>query len=419
MPTAPIPDNDASRLETLDSYSILDSLPEREYEDITALASYICETPISLISLIDKNRQWFKSAHGVKVEETDRAESFCAYTLTRTETLVVEDALRDARFLDNPLVIGSPGIRFYAGAPLIAPNGHVLGTICVLDTKPKQLSPAQIAALESLSRQAMSLMESRRRLMINERTTEVLLRTEKLAAIGRLASSMAHEINNPLEAVTNLLYLARMKAQNSDVIDWLDQADMELRRVSTIASQALRFHRQASNPQPVSCTNLFLSTLDLNAARIKNFNITVEKRKRADEPVVCFEGDVRQVLHNVISNAIDAMPKGGRLLVRSRGGTDWETGRKGLVLTIADSGTGMDSATQRKIFDAFYTTKGIGGSGLGLWISADIMHRHHGKIIIRSSQKTSNSGTVVVLFIPYEKPSERGACETTASVGNY
>jgi signal transduction histidine kinase len=235
------------------------------------------------------------------------------------------------------------------------------------------------------------------------------MQSEKLAAVGRMASSMAHEINNPLEAVTNLLFLARKNAAKPDVAGWLDQAELELRRVSVIANQTLRFHKQSTNPREISCVDLYSTVLNLYEARLRNHGIRVEKRKRASRPVECFEGDVRQILSNLVTNAIDAMPEGGCLYVRSREGTDWRTGRKGLVLTLADSGIGMSEATQRRMFEAFFSTKGIGGAGLGLWISADIMQRHQGRILIRSSQRKDASGTVVTLFLPFDasrKPSE-------------
>ena len=237
---------------------------------------------------------------------------------------------------------------------------------------------------------------------LQKKSEELVRRTEKLAVAGRLASSMAHEINNPLEAVTNLLYLSRLRAEDPEQQVWLDEAEMELRRISIIANQTLRFHKQASKPQAITCGSLFSTTLSVYEARLKNAGITVEKRKRANEPVECFEGDIRQVLSNIVTNAIDSMPSGGRLLVRSREGTDWRTGRRGLVLTLADTGTGMDPHVQSKMYEAFFSTKGIGGSGLGLWISADIMHRHQGRISIRSSQQEGRKGTVVALFLPFE-----------------
>ena len=402
MPAAPIPDNDAERVATLRQYSILDTLPEQSYEDLTALATYICGTPTALISLVDQDRQWFKSKVGIDVDETERSVSFCAHTIAKPEMMVINDTYLDPRFAENPLVVADPQIRFYAGAPLVAPNGHVLGTICVIDSKPRELSGAQIAALEALSRQVMALLEARLQLIDNQKAAAALMQSEKLAAVGRLASSMAHEINNPLEAVTNLLYLSRKRAQDREVQAWLDQAEIELRRVSIITSQALRFHKQSSNPQAITCLSLFSTTLSVYEGRLTNAGIVVEKRKRAIEPVACFEGDIRQVLSSLVTNAIDAMPGGGRLLVRSRKGTDWRTGRQGLVLTLADTGTGIDKATQRRMYEAFFTTKGIGGSGLGLWISAEIMQRHGGRILIRSSQAEGHRGTVVTLFLPSE-----------------
>lgn len=235
-----------------------------------------------------------------------------------------------------------------------------------------------------------------------KRAEEALIQAEKLAAVGRLASSIAHEINNPLESVTNLIYLARQHAVDPDAQRFLAGADEELRRVSIITNQTLRFHKQSTNPQAVSCTELFLSVLSIFEGRFKNSKVRVEKRKRARRPVVCFEGDVRQVLSNLVGNAIDAMPDGGRLLVRSRETTDWRTGRRGVALTIADDGIGMSPQTQRRIFEAFYTTKGFNGTGLGLWISAEIMERHQGRLRIRSSQQEQHHGTVVVMFLPFE-----------------
>jgi GAF domain-containing protein len=159
--------DETARLAALHRYSILDTLPEQIYEDITALASLVCDTPMSLISLVDADRQWFKSEHGLAdqglegVRQTPRSQSFCAHTLGNGRTLIVRDATLDPRFNDNPSVVGKPGIRFYAGAPIIEPDGHVLGTVCVIDTKPRSISLIQIAALEALARHAMALMEMR------------------------------------------------------------------------------------------------------------------------------------------------------------------------------------------------------------------------------------------------------------------
>ncbi len=233
------------------------------------------------------------------------------------------------------------------------------------------------------------------------RTEAALIKSEKLAAVGRLASSIAHEINNPLESVTNLIYLAQQSVELPEVRSYLEMAEKELRRVANITSQTLRFHRQSSKPVDITCLDLFSTVLTIYEGRLKNANIRVEKRKRANRPVQIYEGDIRQVLNNVVGNAIDAMPHGGRLLVRSREGRNWLTGQEGIVLTIADTGVGMDRATLARVFEAFFTTKGINGTGLGLWISAEIMERHQGRIGVRSRQSPVGSGTVVTLFLPF------------------
>jgi PAS domain S-box-containing protein len=237
----------------------------------------------------------------------------------------------------------------------------------------------------------------------SKRAELALMQTEKLAAVGRLASSIAHEINNPLESVTNLLYLARETAINPETKEYLSIADRELRRVSVIANQTLRFHKQSSKPQLITCEDLIGSAISVYQGRLVNSSVEVERRKRAKRPVLCFEGEIRQVLSNLIINAIDAMhPHGGRLLMRSREGTDWRTARKGLILTVADTGSGMSPDTADRIFEPFFTTKEIGGTGLGLWVSHEIVQRHSGVLAVRSSQRKSRAGTVFTLFLPFE-----------------
>jgi len=231
--------------------------------------------------------------------------------------------------------------------------------------------------------------------------TKALLQSEKLAAVGRLASSIAHEINNPLESVMNLIYLARQHAVIPEVQQYLDTADQEIRRISIIANQTLRFHKQPSNPQAIKSAALFSTVLGIYEGKLRNAGIQVITRYRAAEPIVCFEGDIRQVLSNLVSNAVDAMPTGGRLLLRSRKGTDWRTGRAGIVLTIADTGDGMSPQILQNIFDAFFTTKGIAGTGLGLWVSQEIVQRHNGALKVRSSQRAGHCGSVFTLFLPF------------------
>jgi PAS domain S-box-containing protein len=235
------------------------------------------------------------------------------------------------------------------------------------------------------------------------RAEQALLQGEKLAAVGRLASSIAHEINNPLESVTNLLYLARRSAELEAVHSYLDTAEQELRRVSNITNQTLRFYKQSTHPMAIVGERLIAETLALYQGRILNSQIQIQARHRATRPITCFDGEIRQVLSNVMGNAIDAMPgNGGRLLLRSREATNWKTDQRGIVLTVADTGFGMSSSVMNKIFEAFFTTKGARGNGLGLWISSEIIDRHGGSIRVYSSQREGRSGTVFTLFLPFK-----------------
>jgi PAS domain S-box-containing protein len=231
----------------------------------------------------------------------------------------------------------------------------------------------------------------------------ILIRNEKLAAVGRLAASIAHEINNPLESVTNLLYLARGEHDVTAMHGYLDTAERELRRASATTSQTLRFYRQSTHAVGITSHELYESVLALQQGRIVNSRIQLEFRERTQEVIKCFDGEIRQVLNNIIGNAIDAMlATGGRLLMRSCTGTDWVTGAKGTVLTIADDGGGIPREVQTRLFEAFHTTKGINGNGLGLWISKEIIERHAGSLKVSSSTNPDHSGTVLRIFLPFD-----------------
>ena len=170
---APVPAGEGERLDALRRYAILDTPPERDFDELVSLASQICRTPIAAISLIDADRQWFKAKVGLTATQTPRAIAFCAHAIVQPDLFVVRDALADARFSTNPLVIADPHVRFYAGMPLIASNGHALGTLCVIDRVPRELTQEQAEALRALSRQVVSQLELRRtRTDLAQTTTE-------------------------------------------------------------------------------------------------------------------------------------------------------------------------------------------------------------------------------------------------------
>lgn len=237
----------------------------------------------------------------------------------------------------------------------------------------------------------------------HKRAEQALIQSEKLAAVGRLASSISHEINNPLEAVTNLIYIAAsLPGLPREAQHILALADKELARVSQIASQTLRFHRQSTKPTLITPLELLRPLLAVYRSRLSNAGISLREFHEEAAAVTCFENDIRQAVSNLLSNALDATKRGGEIHVRSRNATDWKTGRRGVRITIADTGTGMPQEVKEQLFEAFFTTKGIQGTGLGLWISKGIIDKHRGALRFYSSNRTQITGSVFSLFLPGE-----------------
>lgn len=240
-------------------------------------------------------------------------------------------------------------------------------------------------------------------LTTQKQAESALLQSEKLAAVGKLASSISHEINNPLEAVTNLLFIVRSDSSlSTQAKDYLETADRELARVSQITAQTLRFHRQSTSAQLVRPEALVEEVLGLYSTRLANSNVRITRDYRPGVQLTCYEGDIRQVLNNLIGNAFDAMRQGGHLTIRTRYLTRWSTGAKGIAVVIADTGKGILPEALKNVFDAFYTTKGIHGTGLGLWISCRITHKHRGFIRAYSSVREGTNGSTFMLWLPLQ-----------------
>jgi signal transduction histidine kinase len=232
-----------------------------------------------------------------------------------------------------------------------------------------------------------------------KRSEDALRRTEKLAATGRLAASIAHEINNPLEAITNLLYLLRRFCRLDDAaLNYVTIAEREVRRMSEITQQTLRFYRQSTLPGRCTMAELLDSVLDMYNVRLSTLGIELERHYEPNLDLYCFAGELRQVIANLVSNAMDATAGGGRLIVCARQSRDWvHPQREGVRITIADSGSGMSPEVRDRLFEAFFTTKGATGTGLGLWVSHEIILKHHGVVHVRSRQ---GAGTVFQIFFP-------------------
>jgi PAS domain S-box-containing protein len=237
-----------------------------------------------------------------------------------------------------------------------------------------------------------------------KRSEEALRRTEKLAATGRLAASIAHEINNPLEAITNLLFLLREYGNlDKQALNYVNIAEHEVQRMSEITQQTLRFYRQSTSPARANMGELLDSVLTLYSGRLNTLGIQLERNYDSAMDLYCFAGEVRQVIANLVSNAIDASVAGGRLIVSARRSHDWgDSNREGVRFTVADTGAGMEDEVRRRLFEAFFTTKGATGTGLGLWVSHEIIQKHQGRVHVRSrvANGSGPSGSVFQMFFP-------------------
>ena len=228
-----------------------------------------------------------------------------------------------------------------------------------------------------------------------------LRQSEKLAVAGRLTASIAHEINNPLESITNLLYLMRGSTSLDEVKRYLDLAEPELARVSQITTQTLNFYRQPGSPTSISVAEVLQSALTLYRQRLLSAKITVTKDFEDSQPIRAVAGELRQVFVNLIGNAVDAMRRGGNLTLRLKPVHSTLNGHKpGVRVTIADNGSGIPVEVRTKLFQPFVSTKPTTGTGLGLWVTSEIVQKHGGTIQVRSSTVPGKSGTVFSLFFP-------------------
>ncbi len=248
----------------------------------------------------------------------------------------------------------------------------------------------------------------------HRRQTEQTLRaSERLNQAGRLSATIAHEIRNPLDTVTNLIYLLQHDSSSGTMTpQYLEMASEELSRITQITGQLLTFHREARHPIDVSLAEVLESVLTLFSPQIRMGSITVEKCFNTTATVRGFPGELRQVFSNLVGNAIDAMPHGGRLIVSVRESSRaHDPACKGVRTTIIDSGSGMPLGVKRNLFAPFYTTKGEKGTGLGLWVSRGIVEKHEGTIHVISSVRQGRSGTAFSVFLPFQQ--ELGKLDAT------
>jgi len=346
-PFLPIPDYEAERLKALDSYKVLDSLPEAGFDEITKLASEICETPISLISLIDKDRQWFKSSYGLDVTETERDYAFCNHAIANPkEVMIVPDSLKDERFKNNPHASGAPYVIFYTGVPLVNPDGYPLGTLCVIDHKPKKLSKSQISALIVLAKQVMNQLELRKK--VNELKDTASNLQESYQYLERFAVMASHDIKTPLTSI--ILSAQMLKSRYSETVDekanhLLDTINHSSKKLLDYLNLMLDYSKSnvvLTKRKEQVCVN------DLIQHILKLLNIPPSIRFEFHEQNIYLKTSriaLEQIFINLINNAAKYTDKNNGLIK-----VEFLDEKQVYRFKVTDNGKGMDVKDMEAIF---------------------------------------------------------------------
>ncbi len=398
MELAQIFENEAERLEELDSFEILDTPPEKPFDVITSIAAQICGTPISFVSLIDEKRQWFKSKTGLEVSETSRDFSFCAHAINTPEQLMmVSDTTKDHRFFDNPFVESSPFIRFYAGAPLVSNAGYALGTLCVLDTKPNELNENQKTALQDLSNQVVNQLELRKSLAsLQKRQQELERKTEELSRFAHLVS---HDLKSPLLGMVHLseMILEECEGQLNSFgekgLALLKGKAMQAHNLVEGILQNALSDKQANEPLKIQLDSFIEKVVEF-CSPPEDVQILIDIQI---SEVFLDVTILHQVIQNLLSNAIKYNDK-EKAVVKITAYAEGET----LRLSISDNGPGIPKESQDVIFDMFKKLAatdrfGVPGTGIGLNTVKRILKLIDGTVEIASKM---GEGTEFIVRIP-------------------
>jgi signal transduction histidine kinase len=375
------------RLEELASYNILDSLEEEDYDNLTALASHICGTSISLISLLDDKRQWFKSHHGLGATETNKDFAFCAHAINQSETIFeIPDARIDERFANNPLVTSDPNIVFYAGVPLIGDNNLPLGTLCVIDPKPQVLTEIQKKSLKSLGQQVMNLIKLRKRNLQLSETISALEETNH--NLDRFAMIAAHDLKSPLNnilALTDLFkmqYNSSLDSEGKNLLEMIGSSSAKLKRLIdgllTYSKSDLLVKEQKTSVDLKCLINEIISLLD--GASSVSVQITTDLKKVNVNRTVLYH-----VLLNLLSNAIKYNRNPKPQIVVKASESD-----KHYHFSVKDNGPGVPSDSHAKMFELFSIlessdTSGMTGTGVGLAMVKKLIETSQGQIEVDST----------------------------------
>lgn len=387
-------------------YDILDTPEEEEFNEIVELASQICNMPISLISLIDEDRQWFKAKIGIDDHETPREQAFCAHAINGKDTFVVPNAIEDERFVDNPNVAGGINIRFYAGVPLTTPSGFNLGTLCVIDDKPGQLSPEKEKALKILANQVITHFELRKK---NRNLKEVLKTVDEQndqlekhnQVLTRLLSIISHDLRTPVENLRQLFELFMGGDLSTNELNTLGiELSKGLSTTSDLLNNLLNWASSQLSGAKANITEV--NVYDLTGEQLAGIeavasakNNKLENKVSKSSSVLADPDIVRFVIRNLVTNA-NKFTSNGSIAV------ELIEGEHKNVITITDTGCGISPENMKRLFNwkNRQTTRGTSGekgSGLGLLIVKQFAEQHGGQLLIESEVGV---GTQVIFEIP-------------------
>lgn len=384
-----IPHNEEERLSELYSFSILDTLSERDFNNLTMIASEICNTPISLVSLIDNKRQWFKSHHGLDATETPKEYAFCAHAINQpSEIFIIPDSRLDDRFHDNPLVTDDPNVIFYAGVPLVSENGFPLGTLCVIDNEPKELNETQITSLIALRDQVMSLMTLRK----NKRSLEdaQLELEERNQELELFAHRAAHDIKSPLINISQLsqilteTYASVIDPKGLQILDFIKQSSDTLKGLVDGILSFSRSHSILNNTKSRFKSDAILG--GLKGILINDPTYTISLSSEIKE-LYMNKAALEIILLNLISNAIKYSDK-----ELTKVTIDITEKESQYLFTVHDNGIGIEAENQTKIFNLFETLGeddkfGKKGTGIGLATVKKLVRAMGGEISVESNAK--------------------------------
>lgn len=391
-------DNEQERLEALERYHILDTLPEEDYDNITELASSICGTKISLITLVDNDRQFFKSKKGLDITETPRDVAFCAHAIHNPEKMmIVNDATLDERFKDNPYVIENPKIGFYAGMPLVTDDGFALGTLCVLDTKPKVLKVEQINSLKRLTKLVMRLLELRKKTEDLTESQEIISAYQ--AQTEQLVFTIAHDLKSPITSISGFLSLLKMDQSSTlseESEQYIEYAFQSSEQMTELINEMLTFAKIGSetlDKDMVNAESIINDIIKLNLPEIhkKNINISVENLTYLKTQKTPFSIVLRNLINNAIKYKSEKRPLQIKISMEDRS-SEW-------VIHVKDNGKGVKSEHLHKIFVPFFKEKrnSDNGVGLGLAVCKKIVLNLGGNIWVNSEM---DKGSIFSFSIP-------------------